>query len=286
MTIPMILCCMQLIVAETVASAQTSGTATGTLTVNGKSTKLSYTQAVKAQDWTFGADRKPVLATVIRVFLSDVPVDDQEDNFELSVMAKGGKLHGLQISLSKEGKLLSGVLYHEAAQNGAESIFLSSVLFDDKVADEKTVGGKFRAKTPIDLSAGKLDFNATFNAPFQPEPKPTVEGPAALETASAKVVQEFIRAAEAKDVAALKKVVRKEVAEMLDKPEGQEAIMGMLGMSYPAGKKIKIVRVFDFGNRAWVEGESQRKGKDGKPINETYKIRAIRVNGEWKVSPL
>lgn len=286
MTNPRILCCMLLVVAMAVASAQTSGTASGTLTFNGKATKLSYSQAVKAQDWIFGADHKPVLATVIRVFLSDMPVDDQEDNFELSVRAKEGKLHGLQITFSKDGKLLNGSLYHEAIQSGVESIFLSTVLFERKVFDDKTVAGKVGTKTPIDLSGKTLDISITFSSPFQQEPKPTVEGAAAAETAPGKAVQEFIRAAEAKDVAALKRIVRKEVAEMLEKPEGQEAIMAMLGGWYPAGKKIKLVRVFDFGDRAWVEGESQRPGDDGKPINETYKIRAIRVNGEWKVSPL
>ena len=106
------------------------------------------------------------------------------------------------------------------------------------------------------------------------------------ETLPAKAVQEFMRAVAAKDVAAVKNVVRKEVAEMLGKPEGQEAIMGMLGEWYPADKKINLVRVFDFGERAWVEGESQRQEESGKTTNVTTRIRAIRVNGEWKVSPL
>ncbi|MBI3787268.1 MAG: hypothetical protein HY276_03335 [Ignavibacteriales bacterium] len=286
MTISVTFCSLFLGLVATAAVAQKQSTTSGSLKLNGKTTNLGYAQAIKAEDWTFGPNNKPVLATVFRVLLSDMQFDDLDDNFELSVMAKEGKLHGILVTFNKNGKLLSGSLYHEASETGVEDVFVSKIMPQSKVLNDKTVSGKIRTEEPISLSAGKLELSATFSASIQEEPKPTVQGNAASETAIGKVVQEFIQAAETKNVAALKKIVRKEVAEMLEKPEGKEAVMGLLGMSYPDGKQIKIVRVFDFGNRAWVEGDSQRAGDDGKPVKETYRIRAIRVNGEWKVSPL
>ena len=65
--------------------------------------------------------------------------------------------------------------------------------------------------------------------------------------------------------------------------------MAMLNESYPADelKAMKIVRVFDFGNRAWVEGVSKRPGRSGTAaIDVTYRIRTVRVNGDWKVQPM
>jgi len=89
-------------------------------------------------------------------------------------------------------------------------------------------------------------------------------------------------------VAKLKKMLRKEFVEMLENPEGKDAVMGLLGNTYPAEevKQLKIVRVFDFGDRAWVEGVTKRKGEQGKSTEVTYRIRALRVGGEWKVQPM
>jgi hypothetical protein len=90
-------------------------------------------------------------------------------------------------------------------------------------------------------------------------------------------------------MAGLKRVFRKEFAEMLEKPDGQKSLMAFLSQSYPAGeiKELKIVRVFDFGSRAWVEGTSKRPGqRGGAPTDVTYRIRAVRVGADWKVQPL
>ena len=289
MTIFTILCWLLLVVPGIAASAQTSGTATGTLTVNGRATKLSHAQALETQDYTLGADRKLVQVTVIKVFLSDTPIEDQEDHFDLGVRGKEGKLHGLQVTISKEGEPLSGALYHKAFQNGALSMSLGGALFEPNVFNDKTVSGKVRMEKPMEFSGVTFDFDVTFSAPVQQEPKPTVEGPAAADTGPGKAVQEFLRATGAKDVAALKRILRKEFAEMLEKPEGQETVMAMLDQFYAADelKQMKIVRVFDFGNRAWVEGLSKRPSTSGgAPTDVTYRIRAVRVNGEWKVQPM
>jgi hypothetical protein len=46
-------------------------------------------------------------------------------------------------------------------------------------------------------------------------------------------------------------------------------------------------RVFDFGNRAWVEALSKRPSAGGgAPADVAHRIRAVRVGGDWKVQPM
>ena len=100
-------------------------------------------------------------------------------------------------------------------------------------------------------------------------------------------VQEFLRAATPQDLAALMAILRPEIAKLLADPKRKQEVMGLLEYSYPAGKQFTIARVFDFGSRAWVEALSKRpSASGGAPIDETYRIRAVRVNGEWKVQPM
>ena len=282
--------CVLLTVAGTYAAAQTSRTATGTLTVRGQATKLSYAQALATEDWTFGADRKPVRVTVIKVSLSDAPVEDQEDNFETFLRGREGKLHAVLLTFNAKGEAVEGAIVDRAFSNGAITFSGANVArFERKAFDDKTIAGKVWAGKSGEFQGIIYDFSATFSAPIQREPKPTVEGPGAANTAPGNAVQEFLRAVAAKDVAALKRIFRKEFVEMLEKPEEQKALMAMLNASYPADelKAMKIARVFDFGNRAWVEGVSKRPGRSGTAaIDVTYRIRTVRVNGDWKVQPM
>ncbi|MBI3006242.1 MAG: nuclear transport factor 2 family protein, partial [Ignavibacteriales bacterium] len=145
-------------------------------------------------------------------------------------------------------------------------MFPSGIHFERKVFNDKVISGKIGPGEPDDFASVKYDFTATFNAPVDHEPKPSIEGAGAAETAPAKAVQEFLQAEMANDVPKLKKLLRKEFVEMLENPEGKDAVMGMLAQSYPVDevKQLKIVRVFDFGDRAWVEGVTKRPSKGKK----------------------
>ena len=288
MTIFTIPSCLLLAMACTFASAQTSSIATGTLTVNGKATQLSYAQALEAEDWTFGADRKPVRVTVIKVSLSDAPIEDQEDNFETFLRGREGKLHAVMLTFNAKGEAVEGVIVHHAFTNGAISFSGANVArFERKTFDDKTIAGKVWSGMFGEFQGITYDFSAAFSAPIQHEPKPTVEGPAAANTGPGKAVQEFLRATTARDLAALQAILRPEIAKLLVDPQRKQEVMGLLDYSYPAGRQFTIARVFDFGNRAWVEALSKRpSASGGAPIDVTYRIRAVRVGGEWKVQPM
>jgi hypothetical protein len=280
--------CLLLAMASTIAAAQAPGTATGTLTVNGKVTQLSYAQALAAQDWTFGADRKPVLVTVIKLSLSNASVEDQEDNFETFLRGREGKLAAVLLTFNAKGEAVDGVIVHHAFSNGAITVSGANVArFERKTFDDKTIAGKAWTEKSGEFKGVSYEFSAGFSASIQREPKPTVEGPAAAATGPGKAVQEFLRAATSQDLAALKAILRPEIAKFLEDAQRKQELMGLLAYSYPAGKQFTIARVFDFGNRAWVEALSKRPSTSaGAPVDETYRIRAVRVNDVWKVQPM
>lgn len=262
---------------------------TGSFTVNGNVTKIGGATVLQTKDWILGPDKKFVEAVVIKLGLSNSPIEDIEDDFELGVRGKEGTLHGIRIELSKKGNLMSGNVYDAAWEGGTASIFTSHVLFEPKVFTDQSIAGRIRMDGPAELNGVKFDFDITFTAPVLSEPKPTAEGTAAAGTEPAKAVTVFLHALSSKDVPALKSILRKEFVEMLEKPGGEDAVFGMLGWAYPAEamKQLKIVRVFDFGKRAWVEGMSKRKSEHGGPPTDvTYRIRTVRVGSDWKVQPM
>lgn len=278
-----------IIAAVSPLRAQTPTSAAGTLTVNGEPAKLTQARALQTTDWIIGPNHKMVKVSVIKVVLSDVSIDDVEDDFELGVEGKEGKLHGLRIELNKNGEPMGGNIYTNALETGTSSLLMSHVLFEPNLLNDHTISGKVHADEAVEFDGVKYDFSVTFSTPVVSEPKPSVEGGGAAEMAPAKAVREFLRALSANDAAALKQVLRKEFVEMLGKPEAQEAIMATLSATYPADelKQLKIVRVFDFGNRAWVEGTTKRPNETGgAPTDVTYRIRALLVDGKWKVQPL
>lgn len=279
-----ILCFLVLCLIGTV-SAQTSGS----LTVNGKAVHLTNAQAMDVQDWEYNfKTKKYAPIRVVRVFLSDAPVDDIQDNFDLFLKGRQDKLHAVLITINKKGVTSDGQVIHQAFTNGAISFSGEGLArFERKVLDAKTVAGTLRTDAPQEFEGRTYEFNVTFNAAIQQEPKPTVEGSSAETSGPGKAVREFLNAAGSKDVPSLKRIFRAEIAAMLDDPNHKEEVMGLLGESYPPGKKFTIARVFDFGNRAWVEALSKRPSESGgAPIDETTRIRLVRVNGEWKVQPM
>jgi len=289
MSLSRILLCMVLSGAASLTFGQTSATVNGTLTVDGKATKLSNALALQTKDWTLGANHKMVEVDVIKLVLSDSPVDDVEDDFELGARGKAGTLNAVRLVLGKKGEVMSGNIYHKAFEGGTSGLFTSHIIFESKAMNNKTVAGKVRMDKPMEMGGPKHDFNVTFSSPVQVEPKPTTEGTGASETAPAKAVQKFLDAVQGNDAAGLKAVLRKEFVEMLESPDDKESVMAMLNQFFPAEevKQLKIVRVFNFGNRAWVEGATKRPSQSGgSPTDVTYRIRTVRVGSDWKVQPM
>ncbi|HTP12805.1 MAG TPA: hypothetical protein VMM37_04225, partial [Bacteroidota bacterium] len=138
---------------QAVGLAQTTVGASGSLTVGGRATNLAFARALKAPQYSFGTDGKPVLDTMILVLVSDAPAEDLEDDFELGIRSKAGKFHGLLLTFNKNGEASSGTIYHDALESGSEGIFVSHVAFESMSVNSVEISGMGRSTEPISLSS-------------------------------------------------------------------------------------------------------------------------------------
>ena len=145
------------------ASAQQAGTANGTLTVNGKAAKLNHAYAQVSKNNPEDTDE------FIRVLLSDVPIPllHMGDN-ALRKMAKEGKLHAVEVSLTKDDTLGS-TIFDPSIDNGYVPAG-SSPKFEPQVFDGKTAAGRLFTEEEGSFFDTHYQFDVTFRAAVAPYP--------------------------------------------------------------------------------------------------------------------
>lgn len=256
-------------------AAQQAGTADGTYTVGGKTTKLTYAYAM-AKKGFFDETKEDVLVILSDVALSQAALDDQ---FERMHMARDGKLHGLELTVNSDKQVTSGTLLHEAFVKFQGSVSATGMhQFDAKTFDGKTAAGKLSTSRPSDFQDIAFQYQATFEAPIYRKPPPSMTGAAAKDSPQAKAVFAFYKAARAGDLAGVKKAITPDGAKHFDAPEAKEA-MEFLKMSSPDPAAAEIESVDVKGDKAEVVVVV--RSKDGK---ETSTMNVIKVGGQWKVS--
>ncbi len=235
---------------------QTSGTATGTFTLNPKATfeqgedktktiKLSYVRVQKRIDPIDGATRNiPFVKKKreIRIVLSDQPISDEamEDDNGVVMLVQTNKLQAIDLSLTEDGQPSGGAILYQMM---SRSLNEESFKFKKKTFDNKTVAGK--------ISMDGL--TATFSAPVQPETQPTAQGAAAANSEPGKVVAEYMRAMRANDVAALKLICQDSVMQRIEGPDGKDYIQSINDWLKPG---LQIVRVYEHPNWAKIDMET------------------------------
>ena len=117
------------------------GKAEGTITVNGKTTKLSYAYA-RAVKGFFDKTKEDV-----EVVLSDVPLEGKalEDQFERMHMADAGKLHAFEITIDAEGKPISTAFRHNGFKGPSPSGLSSDGRLHEEDFDGKTVDARYKS---------------------------------------------------------------------------------------------------------------------------------------------
>ncbi len=264
MTTSTVFLCLLVVMASTAASAQTSGSASGTLTINGKAIKLNHAHAQDAKDPFKGTP-------LIRVVLSDVPISDEtmEDETGVADLVQAGKLNAMEFSMTPDGKPGGGNLV-----SGLKSVAFTaaSFHFEKQVFDGKTAAGKVTTEPPTKFEELKYTCTATFSAPVQHAAKPTAEGAAAAASAPGKVVIEFMRAAHAGDAAALKKVSGPVYQPQLEGPDAKAYVKSLADWLKPG---LTVVRVYEWPTFARVDLAM----KDGSGVTP---FTLAKINGEWK----
>ncbi len=265
MTSTLTLGCIFVVLATT-ASAQTSGTATGTLTIDGKSFKLSHAHAQEVKDPFMGAKQ-------IRIVLSDVPIVDEtmEDDTGVEDLVQAGKLNAIEYTFTPSGELTGGHLVH-----GLKSVAFTqaSANFTKQTFDAKTAAGKVWTDQPApEMAEMKYASTATFTAPIQREAKPTAQGATAAATGPGQVASQYMKAARAKDFATIKKVSGPAGVQMLEGPGAKEQMDGIVRWMKPG---LDIVRVYEWSNFAKVDFAM----KDGSGVTT---MTLVKMGGAWKV---
>jgi hypothetical protein len=153
------------------AGAQTSGTATGILTINPAATfgqgadevntiKLSY---ARVQDTRDPFDKKK---SEIRIVLSDLPISDatMKEANGVAMLVQTGKLQAIEFFLSAEGKPSWGTVLYKMM---SMSLNEQSYKFERKALDSKTAAGKISMDVRNIVSEKpKYSCTATFSAPI------------------------------------------------------------------------------------------------------------------------
>ncbi|HTK94534.1 MAG TPA: hypothetical protein VL382_02755 [Terriglobales bacterium] len=243
------------------------GTVKGSFTMNGKTVPLTHVYALVRPD-PF-EEKKDVVA----VYLTDAPVDEDtlRDEFGLFEPARDGKLHAIEVRIDVGTKeVTGGQLYHKDIESGSMSVSGMNQL-DLKQFTAKQISGHLTAG-PEESFDNKWEYSADFSAPVWPKP---VETAAALDSPPAQVALAFVKAAQAKDKAGLKKVIAPEMAAQLDGPEGAQ-LMAMLPQMFPPSLKLTKV-VMQGANKAIITFKAPKE-------HDTTTVKAALVNGEWRIS--
>ncbi|MGD0641334.1 MAG: hypothetical protein ABSC22_11360 [Roseiarcus sp.] len=146
--------------ADTTPGALADGKAEGTLTVNGKTTKVAFAYARSVP----GFFDKNV--NDVEVIVSDVALDAkaQADEFVRIKMADAGKLHAFEITVDAEGKPISSVWRHNGFKGPAPSGLSTADVFTKNVLDGKVVDGGYKSATEAEFFGNTYAFDVTFRA--------------------------------------------------------------------------------------------------------------------------
>ena len=136
------------------------GKAEGTLTVNGKTTKVAYAYARSVPGFF---DKN---TTDTQVIVSDAPLDAAAlaDDFQRIDMAKAGKLHAFEITIDASGTPVSTAWRHNGFEGPMPSGLSSDDVFTKKVLDGKTVEGSYKSAAPAEFFGNTYAFDVAFRA--------------------------------------------------------------------------------------------------------------------------
>lgn len=141
-------------------AAPADGTAEGTLTVNGKVTKVAYAYARSVP----GFFDKNTMDT--EVIVSDVPLDEKAlaDQFVRGDLAEAGKLHAFEITIDASGTPISTAWRDNGFKGPTPSGLSSADPFTKTVLDDKVVAGSYKSAEPAEFFGNTYAFDVTFRA--------------------------------------------------------------------------------------------------------------------------
>jgi hypothetical protein len=262
-------------------AADAAGTATGTFTVNGKSTPLKYAVAVE-KPGSFDKNKKEVHLLISNVQVSAATLADP---FGLMKMPDDQKLTGIEVSIAEDGQIVSGQLYNPAfVKMGGSFSSVGTHVLEKKEWTKAKVSGKLYAKKDS-FSDYTYEYSATFSAPVS---DPKAAKAAALAASGAKALgagggapgdayRKYIAAMRSGDLKAIRKAVAKERTKDMDRPEFPE-MLSMIQEMMP--KNIKVTG----GNGTASTATLDVTGEEADKTKSKGTVEMVLEEGTWRVS--
>ena len=132
------------------------GTATGTLTVDGQVHQLRHAYA-RVEPGSFDPKKKQV---VLDLFDVEVPEKTLKSRFAMMDLARGGKAHGLSVTIDAEGDVISGSFYLAGLEMASSTGWqqLETVAFD-----KGAIEGRLYSREAHDLLGHTVAIDARFH---------------------------------------------------------------------------------------------------------------------------
>ena len=149
-------------VAPALSAPAPKVSASGTVTVNGKTSKIAYAYAHEVRG--FFAPKKPD----IEVILSDVslPAKALASSGERARLAATGKVHTFEITIDRTGKPVSSTFNNNAFTGPSPSGLDSSDVLTVRTLVAKSLEATYRSAEVHDFFGSQYSFDVAFNVPI------------------------------------------------------------------------------------------------------------------------
>lgn len=268
LTIALAVC---LLVTSVTLGADAPGTATGKMTVGGRSTELHWAVAKPEKEGT-------------RLLLSNVKVTPEQldDIGAMLDLAGSGKLTGVSVLITPENHIISSELYSPLFKLQGNSFSAVGMHeFTPAKAGSGEIAGKLNTSHESSFNGVTFSYSATFRAEVT---KPKPEAPPALKGTPlpagggepAKAYAAYAKSVSSGNFAAVKKAVAAERLKQMERDPDFEKMFPLIQAMQP--KNIKITGGAIDGDTATLIATGS---SDGDPANGIITMK--REAGSWKV---
>jgi hypothetical protein len=242
----------------------------GSITVNGTKYELKNVYAFKES-------AKADSDLIVVLTDASVPMATVRDTFGLIHLVQDGKVHGLKLTL-RDKQCISGTILDTKTVNGG-GVWGNDMIEVDSIDNGSLVAHAFADK-PHEMFGNTFAYNFRFVTSIETPKAEIAATPAQKKEAEnseqGKLYRQFVKAVNAMDIPALRKLINKQMSAQMSDPKFPEALAFIKSMM-PTNLELQTVK---------VEGESAKitaEGKDSDGKKTTGVITFVKEGGEWKI---
>ncbi len=261
----------------TAGYSSNTGTATGKMTVGGKTTQLHWALARTSPD-PFNKKQTDVIVLISNIQVTPEQFNDLKSMFTL---ADSGRLTGIEATIDREKKVIGAEIYSPMFKlQGNRFSAVGMHKFEPTTFKAGTVAGKLSTSHESSFNHVAFAYSATFHA-IATAPKPPAEAklegvqPGAGGGDPGKAYLAYTKILAGGNSDAVKKAVSADRAKQMDDPDFKQ-MFPLLQEMEP--KKIKITGGAISGDKATLTATGDMNGTQAKGT-----IAMVRERGVWKV---